>query len=52
MNSDGGSTRHLKFNNVYFFIEGLFGAHMMVGLENDGPVTLSLESQSTTSEAT
>jgi D-tyrosyl-tRNA(Tyr) deacylase len=23
--------------------EGLFGAHMLVGLENDGPVTIWLE---------
>jgi D-Tyr-tRNAtyr deacylase len=24
--------------------EGVFGAHMLVGLENDGPVTIILDS--------
>lgn len=30
--------------NSKFFLDGVFGAYMQVALQNDGPVTLELES--------
>ena len=31
-------------NFITFFVDGKFGAYMQVSIENDGPVTISLES--------
>ena len=36
--------RHESFKFPFFITDGVFGAHMCVHIENDGPVTLELES--------
>jgi len=38
-----------KYWSFYSFSEGVFGAHMVVSIENDGPVTLTFESPQSSS---
>lgn len=44
INWDHPVFRHESFKFPFFITDGVFGAHMCVHIENDGPVTLELES--------
>ena len=36
--------KNLKSNVLFFISDGKFGAYMQVNIQNDGPVTINLES--------